>query len=163
MKILEEREIQSRIDAHGQLYKNSCIPSAVEMVLKSLNRADKDYYELQKRWGKRTDRSFDIFIDCFTNEGECKGLIFRKREDLANDLFRVIDEELKADRYVIISAGDHMWIIYGKTDDDYLNFSKASCSSQMITFQCCFQYSLRNYVRNVMCKTDILTYTEGSQ
>jgi hypothetical protein len=159
--ILKRDEILSKIDAHEQKYEYSCIPSVVEMVLKLLDKVCRNYYELQKKWDNRKDRSFDVFIDCFTKNGECEGLIFKKRDGTADELFRVIDEELEAGRYVIISlknpvgGGDHMWVIYSRTNGDYLSFSKASCSSQMVTFPC----NLRNYIRKVG-RTDILTYTE---
>ena len=160
--ILEKDEM-SKIDAHEQKYEYSCIPSVVEMVLKLLGKVDGSYYKLQNRWGNWGDGSFSLFIDCFTKNGECEGLIFKKRDGTADELFRVIDEELEAGRYVIISLknpnrkGYHMWVIYDRTNDDYLDFSKDFCRT--ITFQCEFQCKLRDYVL-CMGKTDILIYTE---
>jgi len=35
------------IGEHRQIFENSCVPSAVEMVLKLLGMVGKDYYDLQ--------------------------------------------------------------------------------------------------------------------
>ena len=161
LRILEESEIRSRVGTHEQLFQCSCIPSAVEMVLKLLDKVDENYYEHQIEWANLRYRSFEFF-----SGQEYEGIVFCRHWLPAKELFRVIDNELEEGRYVIISLKNpgenpfHMWIIYGKTDEDYLNFSKAPCSSQMITFQCRSQCNLRDYVRNVMRETDILTYTE---
>src|SRR5579863_6205743 len=50
-----------KIYAHRQLYRLSCIPSAVEMVLKLTGCAVKDFYDLQKQWENRPDGSLGAF------------------------------------------------------------------------------------------------------
>jgi len=156
----------SKIVTHQQIYIDSCIPSAVEMILKLNSRVDEDYYSLQVEQYRKLHiennldnekyRSFD-----YLNDQEYYRLKFTKFSNQpAEELFQKIDKEINEDRYVIISLrnqnsfGFHMWIIYGynKVNNDYLNFSKRYCSSDLI----CFDY-LKDHVR-YMGKTDILTY-----
>lgn len=123
------------IRKHAQISRYSCIPSAVEMVLKLLGKAGDDYYEQQELWGNRSTGDFRPF-DGETIEGVTFKIEFDDRKNPRGnnfpieDLFQFIDKELEGGRYVIISlssdSGWHMWIIYTKTDDDYLAFSKNS-------------------------------------
>lgn len=118
------------VDAHIQKYQSSCIPSAIEMVLKLLKRVDANYYELQDAWQNNPNGSFSDF------DGEMiNGIRFikkfgqdRGKDFPLNELFTEIDKELLYHRYVIISLrsnlGWHMYVIHGKEGDDYTSFSK---------------------------------------
>ena len=119
------------IEAHEQKYTYSCIPSAIEMILKLLGKVDISFYDLQNNWGNKSDGSFGDF-----NGKTIRGLTFERKFAVprssnfpTEELFRVIDEELASDRYVIISLPVknrwHMYVIYTKTDDDYHAFSKS--------------------------------------
>ena len=46
------------INNHNQLFQMSCIPSAVEMILKYYKVVDFDFYGLQKEWQNKADGSF---------------------------------------------------------------------------------------------------------
>jgi hypothetical protein len=84
-------EIDERIGSHRQLYRYSCIPSAVEIVLKLLGRVDTNYYELQNEWDNREDGSFKDF-----DERVVEGLTFRLVNNLPFEkLFDTIDQELE--------------------------------------------------------------------
>lgn len=48
---------KSIIDNHEQKHQVSCIPSAVEMVLKLLRKVNVNYYELQESWKNKTERN----------------------------------------------------------------------------------------------------------
>ena len=120
------------IDAHEQRYTMSCIPSAVEMVLKLLGRVPGSYYEQQDAWKEKADGSFHDF-----DGKKIAGVTFHSdfwqphnSEFPLARLFEAIDRELKAGRFVIIglpAAGDtHDWVIYDEdADGDFLAISKA--------------------------------------
>lgn len=128
------------IDQHEQKYCNSCVPSAVEMVLKLLEQVDVDYYCLQDHWCDMKinfrEHLRDHHCDLRNNNEICdfeifdnirlKGVTFHRECRCPEELFRKIDEELDADRYVIISLppGYHAWVIYGRKGSDYLSISK---------------------------------------
>jgi hypothetical protein len=155
----------SKIMTHQQIYPDSCISSAVEMILKLNNKVDEDYYSLQVEQYRKLhiennpdNEKYKSFN--YLNGQEYYGLKFTNiSEQPADELFQKIDEEINEGRYVIISLGNqnggfHMWIIYGcdKVDGDYLNFSKRYCSTELI----CFNH-LKAHAR-YMGKADILTY-----
>lgn len=51
--------IEEIIDQHQQISHRTCIPSAVEMVLKLLGEVDEDYYDLQNDWINGSFVDFD--------------------------------------------------------------------------------------------------------
>ena len=51
------------VNSHAQLDDYSCIPSAVELVLKLLGRVPHDFYDLQRAWANRSDGSFNALHD----------------------------------------------------------------------------------------------------
>jgi len=120
------------IDAHGQRYPMSCIPSSVEMVLKLTGRVPQSYYGLQNSWKNKADGSFHDF------DGKTiAGVTFRQQFCMARNsafplaqLFDTIDHELKAGRFVIVGLASghdfHNWVIYDEgTDGEFLAASKA--------------------------------------
>jgi TPR repeat protein len=120
------------IDAHRQTYDFSCIPSAVEMVLKLTGRVSENYYDQQNEWKNKTDGSFHNF------DGKTiAGITFHSsfwdahgREFPLERLFQTIESELQAGRFVIVglscSGGTHDWVIYDEnTTGDFLAISKA--------------------------------------
>lgn len=146
---------------HRQLYPMSCIPMAVELVLKFLNRVPPDFVELQTAWKNDSGGSFGRF-----NGSVISGIRFHRPEgfDERNDrfpfdrLFATIDDELCASRCVIISlasnGGWHMYVIIGRAfDDEYVAVSRS------------YQPDAPAIIANVkeavraMRGTDILTYT----
>jgi hypothetical protein len=147
------------VDAHKQKYPNSCIPSAVELVLKLKGRVDKDYFELQDAWKFKSDGNFSDF------HNQCLfGLRFIQLFNLTRgatfplgELFNKINTELEANRYVVISLGHptqgwHMYIIYKKDNLEFAAFSKNG--EQTIS---------TNKIRQIvtgMGGTDILTYQD---
>jgi hypothetical protein len=148
------------VDRHQQLYDASCIPMSLEMVLKLLERVPSSYYDLQNPWKNKIDGNFSNF------DGKTiAGVTFHKQFGLArNDqfpldkLFEVIDKELKAGRFVIVSlaseAGWHMYVIYDEhTDGDFLAVSKAG--AQTIEAR-----HLKSAIKQ-MQGTDIMTYDPG--
>lgn len=148
----------SIIAAHKQKYQYSCVPSAVEMILKLLKKVDIDYYCLQDHWEdlkmnfcnyvRREFCQFEIF-DNIT----IKGVTFHRICCNAPKLFEKIDEELSSERGVMVSVQYHIWIIYGKKDSKYLNFSKGHNTEQIICLP-----NLEGLVHNKGEETDILAY-----
>lgn len=157
--------IQRIIDQHQQISNNSCIPSAVEMILKLLERAPISYYELQNAW--TTNGSFANF------DGQTiRGVTFR-RINLAdrgadfplNQLFEIIDQELAADRYVVIALfgmsdrgpSFHAYVIFDKDQltQDYLAVTKVSLND---TYVIQFDTNIKARVCEIQ-GTDILVYT----
>lgn len=101
------RYIRRVIDQHQQITNRSCVPSAVEMVLKLLGRVNSGYYDLQNRC---TNGHFSNF------DGQTiSGVTFRKI-NLAergqnfpfDQLFGIIDQELASNKslYLIIDSND---------------------------------------------------------
>ena len=95
----------SVVNSHDQIFHFSCIPSAVEMVLKYCKVVDFDFYDLQNEWQNKTDGSFRDF-----DNKELYGITFSHKFDLPRDanfpidsLFQTIENELKAGRKVIVS------------------------------------------------------------
>jgi hypothetical protein len=164
--MLQSREsIQKIIDQHQQISNNSCIPSAVEMILKLLEKAPLDYYELQNAW--TIDGSFANF------DGQTiRGVTFR-RTNLADrgadfpldQLFGIIDQELAAGRYVIIAlfgmsdSGPrfHAYVIFDidQITQDYLAVTRASLNGTYVTQ---FDTNIKARIREIQ-GTDILVYT----
>lgn len=119
-----------KINQHEQLFTKSCIPSAVEFVLKQLGKVDINYYELQSEW-KNKERFFDYF-----DGEELFGLKFKRcfsqdhNQDFPlKELFNTISNELTNGRYVIISlaspnGGCHMYIIFKEDENTFKAISK---------------------------------------
>jgi hypothetical protein len=117
------------IDSHVQCPGNTCIPSAVEMVLKLHGAVDTDYYELQDTWSGSSFADFD--------GREIHGFRFKQVYSPADrratfpfhDLFRRIQDELQQGRMVIISLpsnqGFHVWIIHDYDGGNFHAFSKS--------------------------------------
>ena len=145
------------IDSHEQKYQVSCIPSAVEMILKLLGKVNVNYYELQESRKNKTDGNFSDF------DGKTiKNIRFRKLFGNPRDsnfplqnLFVKIDEELNSNRFVIISlvsnSGWHMFVVYDKSGDEYKAFTKNGKQTQ-------YENNVKKIVKQ-MQGTDILVYT----
>lgn len=144
------------IDTHVQKDEFSCIPSAVEMILKLLRRVPVDYYDLQNQWQNKKDGSFSDFdgTTCFGVTFTHKKYGPRWNGTPTDKLFNEIDGELGCGRYVPISIWCppyfHNYIVFDKTDREYLAFSKNYAHT----------VELRDIRRRVedMKGTDILTY-----
>ncbi len=119
------------INNHNQLFQMSCIPSAVEMVLKYYKVVDFNFYDLQNEWQNKTDGSFRDF-----DNKELYGITFSQKFVLPRDatfpmdsLFQTIENELRSGRKVIISlpadGGWHMFVVCKQTPDgDFVSYSK---------------------------------------
>jgi len=144
------------INNHRQKYQYSCIPSAVEMVLKiERNKTDADCTE-QEKWHNKSDGSFEDYnkyeIDEITFHRE-----FAQNRDSnfpINQLFERIDKELGENRMVIVSlqvnSGWHMYIIYYKNENEYFGFSKNGCET-------IYEGNIKSIIKK-MNGTDILVY-----
>lgn len=118
--------ITSIIDQHKQLFLNSCVPSSIEMVLKTLGRLRPQEYPEQNRYDNRTNLGFGIYDDV-TVEGVSFHLVIG---NLAALLTR-IDTELAEGKMPIISlrnpSGFHMWLVYERDANGlYKAFSKSA-------------------------------------
>jgi hypothetical protein len=151
------------VDSHEQRYGMSCIPMAIEMVLKLLGRAPASYYELQDAWKEKADGSFSNF------DGKTiAGVTFHKQfgmprgnEFPIGKLFATIDSELKAGRFVIVSlasstASWHMYVIYDKdANGDFIAVSKLGKKTIEAT-------KIKETIQT-MKGTDILTYEPAAK
>jgi hypothetical protein len=141
---------------HKQISPLSCIPMSVEFVLKLMGRVPLDYFELQKNWEVHSDDNFDKF-----NGKTIAGLQFKRMFSLShndnfpfNELFTAIEEELRNERYVIISLsvpeGWHNYVIYDQLPNgEFRAVTKGRVPDQI------------ENVRKIVCEmkgTDILTY-----
>ncbi|MDR0265457.1 MAG: hypothetical protein LBJ04_19730 [Sphingobacterium sp.] len=119
------------VNNHNQIFQMSCIPSAIEIILKYYNVVDFDFYDLQNEWKDKADGSFRNF-----DKKELYGITFFQKFVLPRDenfpidsLFQTIENELKSDKKVIISlpsdTGWHMFIICKQTPDgEFVSYSK---------------------------------------
>ena len=156
-----KRSLHDVAFTHKQIYGMSCIPMAVEMVLKYNNRVGLNYYGLQNSWKNKADGTFGNF------DGKViRGLKFRhqfniKRSDNfpVDQLFKTIDSELAAGRKVIVSLSSgfnlwHMYVIDTKMKQgDYVAYSRFFNDRKLIT---------KEYVKRAIREfqgTDILTYS----
>lgn len=146
------------VNNHDQISEFSCIPSAVEMILKYYQVVDFDFYELQNKWKNKTDGSFHDF-----DKKKLYGITFFQKFVLPRDekfpidsLFRTIENELKAKRKVIISipsnTGWHMFIISEQTPDgEFVSYSKLGSNTLILR-------NTKEIVRNSH-GTEIMTYS----
>ena len=119
------------VNNHDQLYQLSCIPSAVEMILKYYKVVDFDFYDLQEKWKNKSDGSFHDF-----DNKKLFGITFSQKFVLPRDksfpidsLFKTIEKELSVNKKVIISlpseSGWHMFVICDQTSDgEFISYSK---------------------------------------
>jgi hypothetical protein len=109
------------LNEHEQLFQASCIPMAIEFVLKLLGKLRPEDFILQAAWDNRTNGNFADF-----DERTFNGVKFRRqfpnpRDDdfPLNDLFETIEDELASRRYVIVSLAVegghwHNYIIHNR-------------------------------------------------
>jgi hypothetical protein len=156
------------IKKHIQKYEKSCTPSAVEMVLKLLDKVNCDYCDLQDFCGNE-GMNFSIFDKKIIRKIKFIKLFENPRTDTfpINDLFNKINEEIKVGRYVIISLYSgkdpngnncyHNHIIYDTNvvSGEYLAFTKHYGSDNIIETH--GTMNIKNKVVK-MKGTDILTY-----
>jgi hypothetical protein len=149
------------IDQHCQKYDNSCVSSAVEMILKLLKKVPIEYDELQEKYDNRRDVGFVTFNGYTFQDVIFKhefGEYIEKRGPNypLDNLFKRIDEELENNRYICISlVGQrswHMYVIYEKSLNEYNAFSKSDGKT-------IYEDHVRRRIAE-MGGTDILTYLE---
>jgi hypothetical protein len=147
---------QNILQAHKQLFKSSCIPMSIELVLKLLGRVPLDYFEIQIPWGNNSLGSFADFNgkDFFGVNFDQKYAFPRGDNFPLEELFQTIENELKRGIYVIVSlrvpGGWHMYVIYDQLPNgEFLAVTKGQPKE------------LIDNVRQIviyMKGTDILTY-----
>ncbi|MBN2379705.1 hypothetical protein JXM67_07885 [candidate division WOR-3 bacterium] len=166
------------IAKHEQRGHYSCIPSAIEMVLKLLGKVEDNYYDLQKKWKAKPGEDFSVYhgkaIEGLAFTHRFAGIEHPRGDDFPlKELFSTIDTELAEARFVIASLpnlvhsqsyggyllnGFHMWVIYARTDHDYLALSKAFRSElDEVARVIVVTDEVKHRVRIVQ-GTDILTY-----
>lgn len=93
---------RSILNNHRQLYRTSCVPSTVEMLLKIEGIIDPSSFMLQEKYGDNNPRSGDDFDNkCFP--GTNKTIKFHKvLLPCLEQIFARIDSELNAGRCVLI-------------------------------------------------------------
>ena len=158
--------VEGIIDQHDQIADYSCVPSSVEMALKLLKKVPLDFYEFQKRC--------DPNGGCFTDfDGKTISGVTFHRINLADRgvkfpfkrLFDIIDQEIEADRYVMVALVGmskkgrcyHGYVIFGKdrANNDYYSVTKASSNDRYVTQ---FDGNIKNRIIETQ-GTDILIYS----
>jgi len=148
---------QEIVAKHRQVYPFSCIPMAIEFVLKLLGRMPPDCTQLQDAWNNRTDGNFRDFDGRLIN-----GIRFRQQySDTRGDqfpldsLFSTIASELSAGRYVVIALSEgqnfHNCVIYDALPCGEFRAITKGGSTETID-------NVRQMVQT-MKGTDIMTYT----
>jgi len=138
---------------------------AVELVLKLVERAPSDYFELQTRWNNFKTGTFANFDGQTIN-----GATFHHKFSVANgrnfppekmkQLFDTIDHELQEDRYVVVSLASgndwHNFVIYNQiAGGEYQAVSKAGSENW-------YRSDVKQKITE-MTGTDILTYELSQQ
>ena len=146
------------VNNHNQIFESSCIPSAVEMVLKYCKVVDSGYYDLQNEWKNKMDGTFSNF-----DNKELYGVAFSRKFDLPRNasfpidsLFQTIENELKSGKKVIISlpsnTGWHMFVVNKQTPDgEFVSYSKQGSHTLILR-------NTKEIVKMVN-GTDIMTYS----
>ena len=125
-----ESNFKTIIDNHKQLYTNSCISSAIELVLKLMGVVDQNYYKLQKQYNNRVDLSFANFSKTIQGiKFEQKFCVPRDQNFPFDKLFAEIDNRINKRQFTIISLQNmnnyHMFVITDKLENgEYRAFSK---------------------------------------
>ena len=155
------------INNHKQLSEYSCIPMAVELVLKLLNRAPSNYFELQTLWNNFRFGSFCNFDGRTVN-----GVTFHHEfpvnkgrgfpPERMKQLFDTIDREIKGGRYVVVSlpSGNdyHNFVIYNQTaEGEYEAVSKKYEAVSKNRSDTWWEVDVKKKI-NDMTGTDILIY-----
>ena len=182
-KIFEKKVFEGRLSFHGELLARhftalpldpnvlavhtqigdlSCVPMAVEFVLKLLGRVPPNFFALQQDWINRSGGALE-FNDFRVFNGQILyGVRFRSNYTPPvrgggfplEELFSIVDDELLARRYVIVSltvpGGWHNYIIYDRLPNaEYEAVTKAQHPEHIA--------NVRQRVID-MEGTDILTY-----
>lgn len=146
------------VNQHNQIFPVSGIPSAIEMVLKYSKVVDFNFYDLQNRWGNKSDGSFRDF-----DHKEFSGITFshkfmlpRDAEFPADSLFRIIEDELKLGKKVIIALRlENAWpifVVHEQTPDgEFVSYSKHGSHTLIVR-------NTKEIVNNSK-GTEIMTYT----
>lgn len=153
------------LDQHFQKYENSCVPMAIEFVLKLMNKVDLDYYNLQDekgdlaRWGGEYENRIINGVRISMEFDIIRGPDFP-----IDDLFKKIQQELDLGRYVncaLISNVDsekkyttfHAYVIYGSVGDEFLGVTKSFGNPNVE-----YKTDMKSEIRKIG-GTDILTFT----
>jgi len=149
---------EERLTSHVQRYPCSCIPSAIEIILKQLGKVDSDYYELQDYWRNKCDGSFHDFEGKVLYGLTFKHLFGRERGPNfpLDALFRTISDELAQQRFVVVSlsapgGGWHMFVIHSQIGAEFVAAAKTDSANWIVS-------NVKSQVRQ-MGGTDILVYT----
>jgi hypothetical protein len=156
---MELELIEYIIKNHKQKYQNSCVPMAIELVLKLIGKVKLSYYDLQKHKNDLS-RGFKEF-DGEIIEGVKMSHEFPMPRDLnfpLEDLFSTIQKELEEGRFVTCAwrADDstpyHAYVIYGYDEEEFLAISTDFGRSE-------FEYitDMKTRLRNIN-GSDILTF-----
>ncbi|KAF0216565.1 MAG: hypothetical protein FD174_3659 [Geobacteraceae bacterium] len=149
------------VDSHQQLFDWSCIPSAVELVLKLTGQVSTNYYDLQEDWQNNMGGTFANFdgLDLYGLQFSHKFKAKRDDSFPLTDLFDTISNELTEQRYVIVSLPCsgvfHTAIIYDNVqDNEFIAFTKLGKGLTCSTAQLIEVWSAIVDIKG----TDILVY-----
>ncbi|MFC1912128.1 hypothetical protein ACFLXG_03120 [Chloroflexota bacterium] len=150
------------VKEHVQKYGLSCIPSAVEMILKWLGIVGENYYELQHEWDDKKG-TFANFDGETINGVKFKGKFINYKLKCPtfpyDKLFEAIDKELAQCKCVLVMLPNpknqkHIYIIYDNENGDYKAFTKYIIENKEIIY---FKNSVRDCIE-WMGGNHLLTY-----
>jgi hypothetical protein len=145
------------VASHRQVDTFSCIPMAIEFVLKLIDKMPADSTEFQDAWKNRSDGSFRDFDDKLIYAVRFHRQYSVARDDLfpLDALFSTITSELSAGRYVLIALPEggnfHNYVIYDELPPDEFRAITKGRQQEKID-------NVREMVRSIK-GTDIMTYT----
>lgn len=127
MKLTLNEEV---LKNHKQKYANSCVPMAIELVLKLMGKMDIDDYSLQDEKGDKSRGGIDYNLKIKNGvEISLDFDILRGPTFPLEQLFEKITQELDEGRFVNCACRDKVWqnfhayVIYGYQDDEFLAIS----------------------------------------
>jgi hypothetical protein len=155
------------IKIHEQRYQNSCVPSAVEIVLKLEGLIEPDDYYLQEHFGNTCIGGGDIVN--FFNEEKKNITFYQKVYGDLESYFNEMKNELSNTRYVIVPLATgpnqyHNHVVYDYSEKEgFKTFTRHFKNNEIISVNDMEERFRRNYNEMINKEksygVDILVYT----
>jgi hypothetical protein len=160
---MEKVRVKEIIDKHEQKQDFSCIPSAVEMILKLEGLVNLDYYEEQDSYTYKQGNSFSLYDGKILINLKFRHLfyIIRNVKFPLEELFDTIQRELNSNKFIAISLSEsydnngatgnfHNYIVHSCNNNEFQSLSKKDKETIFCDF-------IKLWVKN-MKGSDILVY-----
>jgi len=121
------KPLRQIVDAHSQLYRLSCSPSLIELLLKAHGLVSQDFYELQNQY-----QNENVGLTCFGNR-KMQGLYIHCHDESKGQSFLDRLQELLKEGHTVAlycvnpdGHGCHGWLVDGVRGGRLYLLSKGS-------------------------------------